>query len=576
MKKLLKIAFATLLLAPITAFAASGANWQYTNPTDGFIKPGLINGAIQGIIVSASSTIGNTTQAGGLTINGGATTTGKLLVSGLITGNGGFFIPAAQGVRVGNIALDFSATGQVTAGSAGTIGFTSSTNGASAAADTAISRFSANVLAIGNGTQGDISGTLLANTLGIGTSTPQMPLSVAVASGASGCTFGFDRASTVGGCISGGNGAFSFNTNSFYQWNAGAGTDYAPSNANGSDMILRNHVLTVGTTTSATSGGHLNIWGRNGAAAYFEVTNADAGDTTPNGDIFMINSSGNVGIGTSTPFAELSVATPNNSNGALQTLFAIASSTQAGATTTLFSINNQGNIVGVGSMNLGNAGMTAGNYVINGQLRYGSSSRIIAPGDGILQLSNNAQTDFTRLDFAFTTNAAPALNRNGTALTVGLADGSLGATFGIGTSTPFGKFAINLDNGETNTRAFNIASSTGSATTTLYYVTNTGHHMTGGSSPSCGTGCSSVSGDDNNFRAITGTGVTAVTVNFANPWINSAGTSITPVCNSSDESGGTTVSDASSTPTSVTMNLSASLTTKMLAVHCEGSDNFTF
>lgn len=107
-------------------------------------------------------------------------------------------------------------------------------------------------------------------------------------------------------------------------------------------------------------------------------------------------------------------------------------------------------------------------------------------------------------------------------------------------------------------------------------IDSVGHHMTGGPAPSCGTGCSSVSGDDNNFRAITGSGVTAVTINFANTWKNSSGTSITPVCNSSDESGGTTVSDASSTPTTVTMNLSASLTIKMLAVHCEASNNFTF
>src|SRR5262249_20748370 len=62
----------------------------------------------------------------------------------------------------------------------------------------------------------------------------------------------------------------------------------------------------------------------------------------------VILNNGNIGFGTSTPFAQLSVATPNGATGSLSTLFAIASSTQAGATTTLFQVNNTGR-VGVGS-----------------------------------------------------------------------------------------------------------------------------------------------------------------------------------------------------------------------------------
>lgn len=120
---------------------------------------------------------------------------------------------------------------------------------------------------------------------------------------------------------------------------------------------------------------------------------------------------------------------------------------------------------------------------------------------------------------------------------------------------------------------FSVASSTNALE---FYIDQYGHGMTGGQPPTCGSGCSSVTGDDSDFRAITGTGVTAVTVNFAHAWVNLGNINVTPVCHSSDESGGTTVSDASSTPTSVTMNLSASLTTKMLAVSCRASNNFTF
>jgi hypothetical protein len=49
-------------------------------------------------------------------------------------------------------------------------------------------------------------------------------------------------------------------------------------------------------------------------------------------------------------------------------------------------------------------------------------------------------------------------------------------TLGIGTSTPFAKFAISLNNGDSSfyNNAFLIASSTGSATTTLFKIDNTG------------------------------------------------------------------------------------------------------
>jgi len=62
-----------------------------------------------------------------------------------------------------------------------------------------------------------------------------------------------------------------------------------------------------------------------------------------------------------------------------------------------------------------NAGTNAG-FVFT------SKCVITSPSDGILKLSNNAQTDFTRLQFGGTTSSFPALRRNGTALDVVLAD----------------------------------------------------------------------------------------------------------------------------------------------------------
>lgn len=92
-------------------------------------------------------------------------------------------------------------------------------------------------------------------------------------------------------------------------------------------------------------------------------------------------------------------------------------------------------------------------------------------------------------------------------------------TVGIGTSTPTGKFAIQLNNGDTNTTAFTIASSTSGATTTLFNVSNTGTLTT-----TLGTGCVlstsgvlSVSGSGCNAGTVTSIGMTVPTFLSVSP-----------------------------------------------------------
>ncbi len=83
----------------------------------------------------------------------------------------------------------------------------------------------------------------------------------------------------------------------------------------------------------------------NGLSASSTVTFGNA-----NGSVFSFNSTtGNLGLGTSTPYAQFAIlATSTTGVGSPMTLFAIASTTAGTATTTLFSVINNGK-VGIGT-----------------------------------------------------------------------------------------------------------------------------------------------------------------------------------------------------------------------------------
>lgn len=147
----------------------------------------------------------------------------------------------------------------------------------------------------------------------------------------------------------------------------------------------------------------------------------------------------------------------------------------------------------------------------------------------------------------------------------------------VGTSTPViaGVFSeISATSGSTATAVIQQING-------VQYITQaldaSGHNFTGGPAPTCGTGCTSVVGDDNNMRITSGTTVTSITVNFANTWVNpKTGVNVTPVCNASDESAVNGEATASSTPISVTVTSSATITSKSIGVKCSASTSFTF
>ncbi len=144
--------------------------------------------------------------------------------------------------------------------------------------------------------------------------------------------------------------------------------------------------------------------------------------------------------------------------------------------------------------------------------------------------------------------------------------------FGVGTSTPWTKFSVNTNNKTTN--LIGLATTSGR---TLFTIDPNGHKLTGGIAPTCGAGCGAVSGDDSTMIVTTGSSVSSSVVNFAATWTNEGGSvSITPVCHADEENAGVVAVNASSTPTTVTLEFASALTTRLIAVSCQASNNATF
>lgn len=139
---------------------------------------------------------------------------------------------------------------------------------------------------------------------------------------------------------------------------------------------------------------------------------------------------------------------------------------------------------------------------------------------------------------------------------------------GIGSTTPWAKLSVHANSGDTATTLFAIASSTASATSTLFAVDNTGHVVTGspkGSLSSCGS-TNSLNGNDNSGSIMfTGTLVNTCTFNFAQAVPASQNVSC-------QVSGGdttyTTAVTATST-TAVTFGMSTTLSAGTLYYHCD-------
>lgn len=114
------------------------------------------------------------------------------------------------------------------------------------------------------------------------------------------------------------------------------------------------------------------------------------------------------------------------------------------------------------------------------------------------------------------TNAFRITNNTGaTVLNVDTTN-TTGPKFGIGSSTPTASLTVQLNNGDTNLTALLMASSTATATTTLFRIDNVGHQFASSTNPvlsSCGT-APTMTGSDHHGTVTAGATASGCTITF--------------------------------------------------------------
>jgi hypothetical protein len=187
---------------------------------------------------------------------------------------------------------------------------------------------------------------------------------------------------------------------------------------------------------------------------------------------------GNLGIGTTSPYSFLSIS--NSATTAINTpLFTIASTTAGNSTTTLMTVLANG-YVGIGTNNpqyaldvgagvftttrLGTLVVSPPGHINTAEYISGNTNMSMGSRGSISLIIDSNNNDTTS---AFTIAGNTSSSEVFRVSDVGYV--------GIGTTSPYTKLSIHANNGETNTSLFTIASSTASATTTLFTVLNNGN-----------------------------------------------------------------------------------------------------
>jgi hypothetical protein len=465
----------------------------------GYEFPG--NATTTGLGIFGSTTIGNGAQAGGLTISGGATTTGFINTLGT---TGGFRIdnklvlqasstnssltvgfsaaPLLKNVAIGDTAVGNSALALFKDSNLSGSGFTTAVGYQAlsslleAVNSTALGAQAA-AAALGNPSATNPGDLTAIGALSSGKNTDGQ-FTVAVGDSAAlgnPNPYAAERY-TVVGSSAGFNFLTGANDNALFGYQAGYNISTGAQNTIlGGDAATPINVLTTGinniligyaiSATSSSANNSLNI----GNSIY--------GSGIATGT--AISKTVKIGIGSSTPFAEFAIHA--GFGGTSQTLFAIGSST-ANSTSTLFSISNTGNVTSIVGNNADNvfsiSTSTANAPIFSISTR---SSPVGMVGIGSSSPWGKLSVEMGSLNPAFVVSnqgsSSPAffvsgVNQNG--------------NVGIGTSSPFAKLSIFASFGEYNPVLFAIGSSSISGTSTLFQVMSNGRVDIGSSTPSLG------------------------------------------------------------------------------------------
>ncbi len=320
-----------------------------------------------------------------------------------------------------------------------------------------------------SGTVGNLYWDNTNSRLGIGTSSPFSRLSISnsattpvntslftVASTTAGTAtstlFTIDGAghTTIGAAVNGGSAGAMLDVEAFATNTSGFGI-----NINNANVAFITAALQVKGITLFDSGAvtrtPMNVFGRAAQTAALLSVGSTTSDYTSTGNFLTVAANGNTGVGTTSPFAKLSVMVGGSfQSQAASTAFAIGSSTAGTATTTIFSVTSAGALSTVSY----NTNASTGAYSVGGVTSLSRSG-----GDLLLNATGNAGAAI-RFDIGGPTEA-------------GRFEGTTG-NLGLGTTSPFAKLSVAGAAGGTSS-LFTISSSTsGFATSTAVIVDQNG------------------------------------------------------------------------------------------------------
>jgi hypothetical protein len=326
--------------------------------------------------------------------------------------------------------MQLNAAGDVGFGSAQVVGW-SSTSDASATKDTILARDAANTLALRNSTTAQTFRVYATADGSPGSNFQRLVLSsgvtsnmaiVAADNGGTGVAMGlqFGVALTTGGGVT---NIANFNTSGHLLWNTDATYDIGASGATRprniylSGSVTAGFVVLDGGNTRISilhDGGYFRMGGSGDVQLYRDAANTLALRNSTNAQAFRVYNTESSSL---TNYERGTIGWDITSN-------TLVVGTRAGGTGTARGLNLDPASGVIKMFFNGSEGAI---------LQWGARSKMLGgTTDGVILLSNNAGTAFTRLQFGSTTTSFPAIARNTTNLALTLADGTGAAGLGLG------------------------------------------------------------------------------------------------------------------------------------------------